>query len=414
MAHNFLRGINWVSDPTGATPLNNHRFISHSGDPGNDPTDPDTPFDTPDDINDSNTWIVGAGFYPTTNVAGAPNVYGDYGVRPVLDGASTESITIYRPDHLELSNFDTLTVTNMLDCFVHDCQNFTHIQDQSSEDNVFMNIPNMNTTREVNRNAYFNCHWASFAHTVNRRLSDSYFHSDCSIVITTAKALDGSIQNCIINCPVTVDATPYADIEAARTGEGDPNLFPGCTIDDVEFTGDPYKKQFTIAPTSPAYKTAVGNLNKGGFPIGVSQDKDTDEFGVSPDSNTNTEFSGDTLIVTAPALSGNRVTAEIDLGQAVRSPILYLSAFLDYLNAIPDYDNTLTNSNLLTCRVDWAGRNQVYQSSFKTFRWDYNMFYDSVNDKYPGEAGYSQAYESILEVRYIKLEFTIRDDYNEA
>lgn len=416
MAHNFLRGPNWVSDPTGATPLAGHRFISHSGDPLNTPSDPNTPFDTPDDINDSNTWIIGAGFYPTTNIAGSPNVYGDWGTMPVLDGGSTETVSVYRIDNLEFANFANFTIINSTgNNVIRDCAIFTYTNGTGFVQGLrLINIPTMSSTRVMERCSFFNCHWAVFSHTTVHPVRESYIHEDCSIGITTAKATDGSIIDCIINCPVTVDGTPYADIDAARTGEANPNLFPGCTKVDVQFTSDPYKRQFTIAPTSPAYRAASGNLNIGDLPIGISQNKDTDEFGVSPDSNTDTEFSGDILIVTDPASSGTRITAEIPLGQAVRSPIVYLSAVLDYLNSMPDYDNTLTNANILTCRVDWAGRDHVYHNSFETFRWDYGMFYDPVNDKYPGEAGYSVAYESHLEVAYMKMEFTIRKDYNAA
>ncbi|MEQ8581204.1 MAG: hypothetical protein RIC30_09355 [Marinoscillum sp.] len=261
----------------------------------------------------------------------------------------------------------------------------------------------------VHINSQFNLSKSTYAGSLASGLSikSCYFDENSLVILPDADAAALTF-NCCIRGQVRVDGVTYASLELARAAVGG---FPGCISDDPLFIGDPSKGEFTVKLNSPLIGNGVLGVNIGNVKSGNLQNSDSLEWGLSPSSNLNTNFSATkTLKITDGGTFGTRISKEIDLGQVVRSPIIIANGLIDMINNVPDSNNTLVNPNHLCADVSYAGIDKVY-SAFKSFRLGEKMQLDT-GGKSTGQTGFDWNNLVDIEMRYLKISVTVRNNYS--
>lgn len=436
MAHNFFNGIDWIGDPTGNTALASWAFQSLSGNDLNAGTDPNLP-----KLTIASAIVAGTNINVGTEeeIATADinfNIYRNLicdqkygriykGASKVYDFGNTpagemRNMIITDFDNVKLaSNGGGNRYTSYM--IVKDCNKVVAAGHCRGWDYCyFIDIPDIETsimdTGEKNRSAFFNCNCNMLQNVAFVDSIFNYFHTDTDIsgyTLNQAQGNEATIRYSIIRGRVEVDSVWYNSIQDARDTLGDQTLFPTCTMDDPLFLGDPSNLEFNVPLNSPAIMES-GEVIGGLYPTVTAglQNETSTEWGVSPNANVNTQFNSGNLELVTPGGSGYLESIEIDLGQEYIAPEAIFNGIWGSSLNTPDFNNALTNSNVLTVEIDWAADDQVYHGSFESFRYGYPMMHDSTNDKYTGESGYSVFYEIPLTVRYVKVRTTIRDDYN--
>jgi len=444
MAHNFIKGIDWVGDATGQTALANTWFVSKSGnDTPVDGQDPNTPYLTVAvavaAASAGDTVVVGSGIYVFTllDIDGR-HVTGDQIV--IFDsGGPTSNFAI----DVTASAQANSSLTDII---------FIRYQNVISTDDVagvsifgctfiggFVN-PKRNITSEVHGNKFVNCsvEYQKGSTGIARAIKDNVYinssvdytddggswtalqlieneYLDANSDLTfesTAISLVDQMEFSIIRGGVTVDVTVYADLAAAIIGEG-AGAFDDCLNVDPLFLGTPSNQEFIIPANSPAIGAGKNNTNIGDLKIGNVQNATSTEFGVSPQSNVDTAFVSGELEVSS-GTSGRRESASIDLGQIFTSPTIRLNANLEFfVDHTPDSDNTQANPNHLIFEADWAGNDGVFNGVFEKFRWNRPMQQD-VNSKFSGEDGFVLSGLVDIPIRFIKVAVVPRTNYTPA
>lgn len=439
MAHEFLKGINWIADPTGATPLGATRFVSKSG---ND-VDAGTP-DLPKltiaaaiSTIGAGHWtiIVGTGEYAENNIAlNSKSITLEGDGNCILKGDGTNAGVKFGSGtgYHELVNF---TLTNYLvplsltsgikmrDGSVYNCiinggsiSNLTALFANSFiYENKFINcsisIPDSgDVTKKIvfKKNLWINCSFSSFEKEQLNMNSDLFYNCQ----ITSSEVTIGTYFNtCLFfGTDFTINAVLYADMETAKAALA----WAGSAIEsDPLFLGNPTSRfEFLVERTSPVINRGVNGDNIGGLRTGNVQNEASTEFGVSPQLNTNTSWVSSELQVTSGTV-GRRESTSIDLGQVFNSPIVTINALLDFLNHTPDAENTMVNPNHLIFEADWAGNDGVFNGVWEKFRFEIPMQIDT-NGLYSGEIGFVGAGLVDIQMRFIKVAIVPRNDYNVA
>jgi hypothetical protein len=218
----------------------------------------------------------------------------------------------------------------------------------------------------------------------------------------SGEALEMFDECIFINTSVSVN-TAYAQCEM-KSCYGDANssaegfsLMENCvwegTITDVDtetnvtsedplFLGSPERLELVVQPQSPLVGGGIAGINIGNVKTGSLQNSSTQEWGLFPAVNNDTQFNVNQALVVFGATVGDRESQQIDIGQVVRSPTMRLNGLSDFLNSVPDFNNALVNPNSLTVELAYAGEDLVF-TAFKPFRWNEQIVLDNTN-KSPG------------------------------
>ncbi len=426
MPHNFKVGIDW--NTVGFPALPGKKFVSKSGDNANDWSDPETPkIGVYGQVTDNVSVVVGTGLYLIGgNMAFDCGFEGDGHV--ILDGQNLYSIgtvTVLpdkKWDSVIFRKFTTVTPPGYYDteyygvsnCIFDSCNklDFNHavIRDCIIKD-IATYVDAQDTIQSKNyRNSYFNTEVylnnATFGGPSN--WNNNYFHND-TILHIHVNFRDSAGFNSIIRGQIEVGGTTYANLAALRAAF--PSALPDCSADDVLLLGDPAQYEFTVDQASPIIGQATGGLNIGGLKNGIIQNDSTTEFTTGATAN-NTAFNSGSLELSSGTQS-YRETAEINMGRLIKSPTIRLNGIVDFVNHMPDALNLLVNPNHLDYQAQWAGKDGVYNGTWKTFRYNQPM-YLNADGKTTGELDFDWSDLGEIDVRYIKIRVYIRDDYNEA
>lgn len=233
---------------------------------------------------------------------------------------------------------------------------------------------------------------------------------NCTLSLPSDTAAE-KISHSNIQCPITINGTTYANLAAAKAAF--PSTFPNCTNLDPLFIGDPLKLEFVVQPNSPLVASGQLGFNIGNVRTGSLQNSTSLQWGLSPETNTNTQFNSNGALEVSPSFTtGNRKSKEIDLGQVVRSPTIRYNGLFDGLNNVPDSNNALVNPNHLTINISYAGLDKVYTAE-KPFRYNEKIQLDTTG-KSNGEAGFDWSNLVDTEFRYIKINPDVRNNYTVA
>lgn len=236
-----------------------------------------------------------------------------------------------------------------------------------------------------------------------------HFDSESSLILNAGG--QNRVSYCNIQCSIEVDGTTYSSLSEARAALGG---FVGCIDEDPLFIGSPKERyEFIVRPNSPLVNAGFNGVNIGSVKTGSVQNFQSLQWGLSPASNTNTQFNASkALEISGGATTGTRESKEIDEGQTIKNPVLRLNGLSDFLNNVPDSNNALVNPNHLCVDVSYAGLDKVY-TAFKPFQLNRVMRLDNTG-KSNGEAGFDWGNLVDIEFRYWKIRVTIRNNYNIA
>jgi len=430
MAHNFIKGINYIFDPTGNTAYAKRYFVSKSGNDINAGSDPNLPKRTVKEgliltKGDYNKVVyIGTGAYhetllPSDRVA----MEGDGDVRLIGNGV----------DNLFL-NGNTLNQANVISYMT--ISNYPKISDNNKQLLVFggtfigTQIVSDDQALILSACRLINCSvvargtgiglynkiygniFENTTITISSSVNDisfygNYISSNCSLEYQNiAKVAVSEYNN--VRCPITVAGVNYANLAAMKLSV--PSIEVNSIDQDPLFLGNPQKFEFIVDKTSPNV-TGTGILyNIGSVKTGNLQNSLSLEFGTAPQSNINTNWSSGELKVTT-GTEGRRESASIDLGQVFSSPIIRINAALDFLNHTPDAENLMANPNPLVFEAQWADVDGVFNGIWKKFRFGVPMQIDS-NGKHSGEIGFLQIGLVNIQMRYVKVAIVLRNDYN--
>lgn len=152
------------------------------------------------------------------------------------------------------------------------------------------------------------------------------------------------IQYCNIQCPITIDGTPYADLAAAKAAY--PTAFPNCINEDPLWVGDPTELEFGIEPTSPLIGAGVNGTTIGDLKIGELVD-------LSSPAENNDITVGSDIVITNPATTGNIKPTVKTLSQIRKSPIVKFNGLPDNTDDVPDNESTAIIPKRKTVNILW-------------------------------------------------------------
>ncbi len=199
------------------------------------------------------------------------------------------------------------------------------------------------------------------------------------------------------------ESTLVGSIENISTIESDP-----LWLGDIE------KLEFLVREDSPLIGSGFQGVNIGSVKTGNLQNRSSQEWGLDPESESNTIFNVNSAInLVNTSSSGFRESKEIDLRQIRINVIIRFNGVSDFLNNVIDSNNLLANPNRLTFEAQTAGADRIFDGVWKKFTFNYPMRIDG-SGKYTGESGYDVSNENDLSFQFIKLRINIIPNYNQS
>lgn len=406
LVHNFERGLDLVLDPTGATPLANHIFVSKSGDDGIGTGTPLNPYLTLAAARAANgvkTYVVGTGEYLDAGMAlTSCTVLGDGLV--VFKGNGANFFTT--------SSGQNMTLDNLI------LRDYLAVQTVTGNGGKSTNCTYVNTLIKANANStadntYINC---TFTLTIGISFNRCIF-ANSSSVLTGVNNI--TITNCDFDASSVIDMSGNTGASRVfRYNNNRGTLIGSPTLSVSNFSADPLyvgiiaDNEVLVDTLSPNLSSGEGGQNVGNARFGETLNEASTSFGVSPAANTNTTFIGGDLVLTNPILDGSRTSAIIDLGKLYTSPRIKLAGFTDFLNNVASTSNLLSNPNHLTVNIRYAGSNQVY-TAYKPFKIDntgVRILLDA-GGKSTGEDGFKWATATTQKLRYIQIQVVVTNNY---
>jgi hypothetical protein len=412
LVHNFEKGLDLVLDPTGATPLVNHVFISKSGNDGTGTGTPLNPYLTYAAARvaqgTGKTFIIGSGIYTDFNVIGNnATIKGDglvifenngtnYFFSDAVQNNFIEDVVFIGYLSLMTNIGRGIRLTR---CFLKDTAwGGTNAANGSFADCTIVNCT-INYTVPGNsvflRNKLINTSF-TFSYTYDFTFKNNYLDSTSVVNMSgnTGVVRDFSYNN----NQGTLIGTPTVSIGNINTNP----LFAGSISDN----------ETLLQLASPMLGGGEGGQNIGNGKFGELLNEASTSFGVSPSANVNTTFISGDLVLTNPILDGSRTSAIIDLGKLYTSPRIKLAGFTDFLNNVASTSNLLSNPNHLTVNIRYAGSNQVY-TAYKPFKIDntgVRILLDA-GGKSTGEDGFKWATATTQKLRYIQIQVVVTNNY---
>lgn len=410
LLHNFKKGIDWVLDPTGATALANHIFISKSGsDATGDGSNPATPYLTPDaaDVNGlSKKYIVGTGEYNPVGLIASIVIEGDglvvfkdNGTNRLFASNSATATDIVIDGYLNLMPAGSPRGNSLVNCVVMNTSITTTLLGNSSPNNC-TNCKFINTT-------------------ISYTDSKESIYDRCLLINSTVSfsgVKDFTVKNSHID--------PSSEVTFTNTGvktfsynnnQGTLNGVPDVSVGNINlpplFNGTPSKLEFSVQKTSPLLGGGESGAIIGGVYYGFLQNEDSLQFGDSLDPLGNTFFNSGELQKVIPANVGVRESLQIDLGKIYSSPIITLAGITDFLNNVP-YFESITNPSHLNIDVRYAGQNLVF-TSYKPFKLGERMYLDDSGNS-TGESMFSWDELNDQAMRYIQIRVTLPIAYTQG
>lgn len=406
-------------------------YVSKSGNNANDGLTPDTPvldisvaIAIANTLSGTETIVIGAGIYEIQNInTNTVNLIGD-------------GVVIFRPTALGTGTCISSTASNsggnVSNIIFTNYINNINVTNSFNQQGIFENCTfiggnnNHNISRGNLRARYIKCKFVNCSISTARSgtstpapsFQNGSFLDQCVVYNTnwTITNIPGSIiqsnfffNSSIFNLEISRNnftqgtSSIVGSIENTNNNSGDP-LFLGDPLNNLEFT---------VANNSPLIGQGLLGINIGDVRTGNLQNSNSTEWGTSPQDAGTTSFGTQNELVLASGTSSTREAIQIDLGQIRNSPIIKLNGLVDFLNNVPDNNNTLQNPNHLTFEAQWAGIDNIFNGVWRPFRWNERLQLDILGNS-NGETGFDWGNTVDIQLRYILIRTTIRNDYNVA
>jgi len=412
LTHNFSKGIDWIGDPTGETPLVKHRFISKGGsDATPNGLDPSTPYLTIGAALNAgaafDVYIIGSGVYNEVLLNTDDSILKGDGLVYIV-GDSVNKFANGTSDDTELH-----------DLYIKNYPNFFDITGRRSE---FHNCLLENTTITTFNAAdvtMFDCKLINC--TVQAPYSFRAYRSNLfntNVNATHANASQELIFNSTYldsNCNITYNDNggvfnySYNNNEGVLVGI--PTIDVGNISADPLFKGNPLLKEFAVELTSPNIGAGDSGVTIGKLQTGSLQNVDSPNFGSALGVVGNTQFTAGELEKVNAGVVGERTSTVIDLGKIYTSPTPDILGDVDYLNNVP-YKNGITNPSHLNIEARYSLDNVVF-TSYKPFKCNSPLYLDSSGFS-TGEADFNWGDVVAQKMRYVEIKVTLPITYTEG
>ena len=414
MQHNFKEGIDWIADPTGATPLANHIFVSKSGNdttgdgsPGNPYLTVEKAYTIPASNNQFNI-IVGTGEYVVSNLTGVfSTIVGD-GVVIFSDPNNNLTLTTSRlyANNIVFKDYMILAQTSGGVCnsciFIN--SDFGNLS--STVQSVFNNCTFINSSLITNQN---NTSTFNYCKLINSTISNT----NSSGSVAGVFFLDGyADENSIINSS-----------RLPARGEIDRSNIQGIiqgyfTIENF-FSENPKFQNlpgfdFTLQPDSPHIGAAIDGSTIGNGYVGSSFFEGIYELDEAINNNENVRYNslGEIEVI------GDNESETITLEPVEFEFLRYIgkvriSGFPDLVINTPTSDNSKINPNFLSFEMRYAQNDGVW-TGWKKYRFN-EIPSLNADGKSNAENGYNWADNRKIIARKYQIRLTIlKTSYNAA
>jgi hypothetical protein len=435
MAHNFKKGIDWATDPTGATPLPGYIFVSKSGDDAN-PGTPDLPKKT---INGAlaeaasfNYVIIGTGVYKDEETGSATSgckLIGDGVV--LVKGSPGKKFASLRI-HVESLIFEGYD-------YVYSHDTAAHVPTNSYIENcVLLGSKILANNGTIGAHYVKGCIlvgtemiYQSGASVINGIIDSVCYKCDitinsnihnssivgCNINITTRayENIKWHSYNNYFDTPITIDEITYSDLSDQIQALPAINTF--STGADPKFS-DPEKYSFVVNTNSPLFGAGYDGTNIGRVKIGRVFTQTTDEIYNSEDNNF-FEFDGlSQFKVSEGQTEGYLVTTPIDFGKLTYVGAIPLVGVPDFVSSVPTIAPNMMNPNALVFYMRWAGLNEdITTKNYYKFRFnEIPAFKRDLNGNIISTNGDDQFYqideaEENIVAKVVQLKIFITNNY---
>lgn len=218
---------------------------------------------------------------------------------------------------------------------------------------------------------------------------------------------------CNIEGQIKVAGVTYPSLEDLRITY--PTAFPNSINQSALFntlSGEVETLDFTVQGSSPLLGAGENGTNIGAVKRGLPQSRLS--ASVQNGTNTNIVFDGNVWQVQAGQTTGSIETDVIDFGLTVKSPKLTVKGLVNFLDNVPDFDNTLLNPNKLDIEARYAIIGEdIILKTYKPFLLNERILLD-VGGLSNGEALFDWANTVTQPMKEIQLRITLRQDYNPA
>lgn len=245
--------------------------------------------------------------------------------------------------------------------------------------------------------------------TVNRAFN-LHFGENGVINLTEPEQLD-FCEFSNINCPINYNGTTYQNLEDFKAAF--PSSFPNCINTNALFnrvSSEIQTLDFSVQGNSLLLLAGKTGTNIGGVRRGVPSARNSDS--VQNGTITNIVFDGNIWRVQSGNTTGFIESDVIDFGLTIKSPILRPKGLFNYLDSVPDFDNTLLDPNKLDLQVRYSIVGEdISLKSYKTFLLNERVLLDT-SDRSTGEADFDWDNTVTQSIRQIQYKITLRENYN--
>jgi hypothetical protein len=279
----------------------------------------------------------------------------------------------------------------------------------------FVNCNNIDINRFHPENGILNCIFITCNLKTRVPVKNSYF-KDCSIEIYNDTNPNISLDNfshCYFdNCTFIYQGVTYGSLALLRTSV--PTIFnnsyegSGGLLNRL--IGEINSFDFTVSGASQLLGTGLNGANIGGVRRGLPQTRFSDS--IQNGNLVNIVFNGNVFQIQGSNTTGSITTDIIDFGLTVKSPRLTVKGLVNFLENVPDFDNTLSNPNNLDVEARYAVIGEDITSKlWKAFRLNERVLLDT-NGKSNGETGFNWDDTLTQPMKEIQLRITLRQNYN--
>ena len=408
-------------------------YVSKSGSNGNAGTDPDLPKlnikDAIDTVPQNTQVVVGSGIYviDETITSKDKNLKADGLV--ILDG---EGLNIGFTSGNQKLRLEGVALINFLTPIDKDLERTLELRDvivfggnvlaelyrvagAILQNCRFVNCNNIDINRFDAENGILNCIFITCNLKTRVPVKNSYF-KDCSIEIYNDTNPNISLDNfshCYFdNCTFIYQGVTYGSLALLRASV--PTIFnnsdegSGGLLNRLK--GEINSFDFTVSGASQLLGTGLNGANIGGVRRGLPQTRFSDS--IQNGNLVNIVFNGNVFQIQGSNTTGSITTDIIDFGLTVTSPRITLKGLVNFLENVPDSDNTLSNPNHLDVEARYAVIGEDITSKlWKAFLLNERILLDT-NGKSNGETGFDWDDTLTQPMKEIQLRITLRQNYN--
>ncbi len=264
------------------------------------------------------------------------------------------------------------------------------------------------------------CIFINTTYYSNTKIIDSFYDDQSNIEYdSTPVTSTGAIQdkqnsdfNCI-NSTITYETVFYSNLQAFQAAN--PAINQNSINEQANFnriSNEILTLDFSVKGSSPLLFAGSGGKNIGNVKRGLQiwRNSDAVQNGVL----SQIVFNGNIWQIQGENATGFIITDTIDFGLTVRSPKLTIKGLVNFLDNVPDFDNSLLNPNKLDIEAKWAVTGEdITAKSYVPFLLNERMVLDGTG-KSNGQSGFEWDNLALIPMRFIQLRITLRQNYNPA